>query len=60
MEIGEKVTRTPKTIVGDGQKGKQMEMPMRGRVVYIHPWGRFHVVEFQMRGGLVREAFPGT
>lgn len=60
MEIGENVTRTPKTIVGEGKKGKQMEMPMRGRVVYIHPRGRYHVVEFQLRGGPVREAFPGV
>lgn len=34
--------------------------PMSGRVVYIHPLGRFHLVEFDMPGGPVREAFWGV
>lgn len=34
--------------------------PMSGRVVYIHPLGRFHLVEFDTPGGPVREAFWGV
>ena len=34
--------------------------PMRGRVVYIHPRGLFHTVEFQTRGGAVKESFQGV
>lgn len=33
--------------------------PMEGRVVYIHPRGRFHTVEFPTMGGPVRESFAG-
>ena len=32
---------------------------MEGRVVYIHPRGRFHTVEFPTMGGPVRESFAG-
>lgn len=60
MQLGEYVTRKPKTILGEGTHGKQMEMPMRGRVVYIHPRGRYHVAEFDLPGGPVRESFPGV
>jgi hypothetical protein len=34
--------------------------PMSGRVVYIHPLGRFHLVEFDTPGGPVRETFLGV
>lgn len=60
MQLGEYVTRKPKTICGEEANGKQMEMPMRGRVVYIRPKGRYHVAEFELSGGTVRESFPGV
>lgn len=47
-ELGESVSRRPATF-GRGR--------MRGRVVYVHPAGRFHVVEFETRGGVIRECF---
>lgn len=62
MKIGDKVKRTPATfgaeqIVGD----KRVKLPVEGRVVYIHPEGRFHVVEFPMpKGRSIREAFTGA
>lgn len=31
---------------------------MVGRVVYIHPSGRYAVLEFEGPGGTAREAFP--
>nr|DAJ09404.1 MAG TPA: hypothetical protein [Caudoviricetes sp.] len=33
---------------------------MPGVVVYIHPRGLYHTVEFELRGGKVRESFPGV
>lgn len=31
----------------------------KGKVIYIHPEMRFHVVEFEFDGGKFREAFIG-
>lgn len=28
-----------------------------GRIIYVHPSGRFYVAEFQLAGGSVRESF---
>lgn len=53
MKIGQKVTRYPVSFSEpDGKKGQK---PMTGTVVYIHPLGRFHIVEFELRGGKVQE-----
>ena len=32
---------------------------MRGKVVYVHPQGHFHTVEFMTSGGPIRESFLG-
>lgn len=50
-EVGEAVIRRPETF-GRGR--------MKGRVVYVHPEGRFHVVEFETRGGVIRECCWGA
>lgn len=50
-ETGETVIRRPATF-GRGR--------MSGKVVYVHPAGRFHVVEFKTRGGMIRECFWGA
>ena len=50
--VGDTVTRRPTTFSGEG--GAKL---MRGTVVYVHPKGRFHVVEFA-RG--IRESFYGV
>lgn len=63
LKIGQKVTRTPKTIESMGAGDKRAvgcvlsARPTSGIVVYIHPKGRFHVVEF--KHGL-RETFDGV
>lgn len=54
MQIGDYVTRKPVTI-GCGDDYSLARKPMRGRVVYIHPKGRYHVVQFGEHGP--REAF---
>lgn len=60
LQVGMEVTRTPETIYGTDANGKSQHQPMRGRVTYIHPAGRFHTVEFQTRGGAIRESFSGV
>ena len=43
----------------EGNKKKQKVLT--GRVAYVHPRGRYHMVEFTAkRGGVVRECFPGV
>lgn len=58
MRVGESVVRTPETFADyDFKTRKSISRPLRGKVVYIHPKGRFHVVEFACLGGAIREAF---
>lgn len=40
--------------------GKAVRRPMRGRVDYIHPRGRFHIVAFKVRGKIIKETFQGV
>ena len=46
LEVGAEVVRTPQTFYEADAKGKAEHRPMWGRVVYIHPRGLFHTVEF--------------
>jgi hypothetical protein len=64
MKVGDKVIRTPTTI-GEGMpvgtlNSVSSARPMRGTVVWIHPKGRFHVVEFEVCGRTLRESFLGV
>lgn len=62
LRLGQMVTRCPQTI-GSLEKNTTALKPksLRGRVVYIHPKGRFHVVEFENnRGDKMRESFHGV
>lgn len=56
VQLGERVRRIPGTLSCAVDKSAR---PMEGKVVYIHPKGRFHTVEFQTMGGPVRESFMG-
>lgn len=60
MKIGQKVRRVPLNLTQTADNGKQERRPMTGKVVYIHPEGRYHLVEFEVWGGTVRECFDGT
>lgn len=60
MKIGQKVRRVPLSLTQTTDSGKQEHRPMTGKVVYIHPQGRYHIVEFEVCGGTVRECFDGT
>ena len=60
VEVGETVWRTPvgfHEMIGPGHQTKQR---FKGRVIYVHPDGRYHRVVFDLPGGRVIEAFPGA
>lgn len=56
MQIGDMVKARPQTIGADPLY-KPAAPLTAGRVVYIHPAGRFCVLEFETRGGGIRESF---
>lgn len=60
MKLGQKVMRVPETFIDTGEDKKKTKRPIVGRVVYIHPQGRYHTVEFELGGGTVRESFLGV
>lgn len=61
MKIGDKVIRTPITFIDPNrEKDEPLHKPMVGKVVYIHPQGRFHTVEFQLSLGTIKECFTGV
>lgn len=59
MQVGDKVIRTPLTFVDKINVKNERHAPMKGTVVYIHPEGRYHTVEFEMLGGKIKESFKG-
>ena len=59
MKLGEKVVRMPETFRDYGEESRTPRS-VAGRVTYIHPKGRFHMVEFETPGGALRECFLGV
>ena len=47
MKIGQKVRRVPTGLTQMAESGKQEHRPMTGKVTYIHPRGRYHLVELR-------------
>ena len=60
MKLGDKVMRLPETFTDSGEDKRSFRRPVTGRVVYIHPKGYYHTVEFELNGGHVRESFKGV
>lgn len=58
VRVGDRVTRHPLTILAPSESmfGRNAK-DLQGRVVYVHPRGRYHVVLFD---GGIRECFPGV
>lgn len=54
VRVGDTVQRRPVSFSDSDAKNARL---LRGTVVYVHPAGRFHVVEFE-KG--VRESFAGV
>lgn len=59
MKLGEKVVRMPEIFRDYGEESRTPRA-VAGRVTYIHPKGRFHMVEFETPGGALRECFLGV
>ena len=57
LHLGDIVTREPITFFDIHSRKRHS---MDGEVVYIHPKGRFHTVEFCIGGQQVRESFIGV
>ncbi len=55
VRVGDTVTR--RAISFSGTSEGYLTKPMTGTVIYVHPLGRFHAVEFTFEGGSVRECF---
>lgn len=58
MKIGDRVTRH--TVTMSDTTKETDKKTMTGRVVYIHPENRYHVVEFDFLYGSARESFYGV
>lgn len=56
MKIGETVIRHPITVLARPNRYDEAE-PLVGKIVYIHPQGRYHTVEFTAGGRRFRESF---
>lgn len=59
-KLGEKIRFVPSCFENQkltGPGGKILERTLTGRVIYIHPKGRFYVVAANCGDGTVREAF---
>ena len=60
MMVGDIVRRKSFAMKGDFNFSSSDKTPMEGKVIYIHPEGRYHIVEFETRGGKIRECFLGA
>lgn len=60
MKLGQKAVARPETLVALSDKGKSKVAGavMTGKIKYIHPKMRFVTIEFECRGGSIRESFP--
>ncbi len=56
MEVGQLIFRHPITCMAYPDRYDMAE-PMIGKIVYIHPQGRYHTVEFYCDGYTFRECF---
>lgn len=61
VRVGDKVRRMSEILSQQDAENHSVRRPMVGKVTYVHPKRRFHVVEFELpRGGKVRECFQGV
>lgn len=57
VEAGDVVMRRPISFSDTDSKNAKL---MRGTVVWVHPKGRYHVVEFGEGSKAIRESFSGV
>lgn len=59
VKIGDVVKRKPLSFYMTAEEAKAGST-RTGTVVYVHPFGHYHTVEFDTRGGPIRESFHGV
>lgn len=57
IEMGDTVTRRSEAMSGEKWARHSSQVYITGKVVWVHPQNRFFVMEAQLPGGKVREAF---
>ncbi len=55
VKIGDRIQVRP--VWAAGELGIRQAGPREAVVVWIHPQGRFYMVEYRMPGGTIRECF---
>lgn len=55
MQIGDKVWMMPTAMVDE--HNRPVKDKLSGTVIFVHPKRRFYTVEFDTRGGRIRESF---
>lgn len=60
VKVGDWVTRRPISFTDYSETRTKKAREMTGQVVYIHPKGRFHLVEFRAGNNTLRECFFGV
>ena len=61
VRVGDKVRRMSEILSQQDEEKRSVQRPMVGKVTYVHPKRRFHLVEFELPSeGLVRECFQGV
>lgn len=56
LRLGDRVER-PISCIAEKKNGIIRPIKSRGKIVYIHPKGRYYVVEFDMPRGKIRESY---
>ena len=64
VKLGDKITFKPSGFsdqisVKDPSTGKSCSRKVTGKVIYVHPQGRYYTVEAELDGRTIRESFPG-
>lgn len=66
MQIGDSYTWTPTAFEGEASGTDSRDKRLRrarsvtGRIVYIHPQGRYFMAEAKVGNAVLRECFPMT
>lgn len=64
VKVGDIVERVPQTFYAFDEKGRPNYRPLTGTVIFVHPEGRYHVVEWTFKKAWhterIRESFMGV
>jgi hypothetical protein len=54
-KVGDVVHKVPSFLFCESDHSKNT--PIKATVRWVHPQGRYYLVEFELRGGVVRECY---